>query len=152
MYVYYTSNYLASSTLLRIQGPLSGRGLGRVEIKHNGQWGTICDDSWNINDAEVVCRQLGYSHAVRAIQGGNSYVPAGTGTIWLDEVGCIGNERSLTSCSHNGWGRHDCSHYEDAGVECSIGIRAIYTCFGYARYHGFRFNFLDANTTIEFPV
>ena len=103
---------------MRLQGPSSSNGTGRVEVFYNGTWGTICDDNWDINDARVACRQLGYENAATALTG--SDVEDGTGQIWLDEVACTGGEQTLATCSHDGWGKHDCEHDEDAGVECSL--------------------------------
>ncbi|XP_028395651.1 putative DMBT1-like protein [Dendronephthya gigantea] len=102
---------------VRLQGPLSLMGIGRVEVFHNGKWGTVCDDSWDMNHAQVVCRQLGYLRALAALQG--KLVPSGSGEIWLDNVRCSGNEQNLASCSHRGWGVHNCHHSEDAGVKCA---------------------------------
>ncbi|XP_058272777.1 deleted in malignant brain tumors 1 protein-like [Hemibagrus wyckioides] len=90
---------------------------GRVEILHNGQWGTVCDNDWDRNDAEVVCRQLGCSKAVKAYQ--NAHFGQGSGPIWLNNIQCSGNESSITQCSHSGFGSHNCNHHEDAGVTCS---------------------------------
>ncbi|CAB4038695.1 deleted in malignant brain tumors 1 -like, partial [Paramuricea clavata] len=101
---------------VRLQGPSSSNGAGRVEVFYNGRWGTVCDDGWDINDATVVCRQLGFISAVKALQGSN--VPDGTGQIWLDDVSCTGHEQNLINCSHKGWGDYNCAHSEDAGVEC----------------------------------
>ena len=103
-------------TTLRLQGPFSANGTGRVEVFYNGQWGTVCDRDWDIFDAKVVCRQLGYTNAAKALDGRD--VPDGTGQVWLDDVNCDGTERSLTSCCHSGWGATYCRHYRDAGVEC----------------------------------
>ena len=92
-------------------------GEGRVEIFHDGHWGTVCDDFWDIKDAQVVCRELGYSRALLALQ--TSLFGEGNGHIWLDNVHCVGNESSIANCQHNGWNDNDCYHYEDASVICS---------------------------------
>ena len=71
-----------------------------------------------MNDAIVACRQLGYKYAAAALKG--VQVRSGSRKIWLDDVNCIGSELNLTSCSHNGWGRHNCGQWQHAGVECSL--------------------------------
>ena len=106
---------LAAGNYLRLaNGKFKGQ--GRVEIFHNGTWGTICDDNWDMNDAHVVCYELGFSKALSAPT--NARFGAGSGPIWLDEVQCVGNESSLTNCRHYGWKVHDCGHQEDASVIC----------------------------------
>nr|XP_048714637.1 neurotrypsin-like isoform X2 [Caretta caretta] len=89
---------------------------GRVEVYHGGKWGTICDDQWDDRDAEVVCRQLGFSGTPKAFSW--AHYGQGSGPILLDEVECSGNELSLDQCKKNNWGQQNCDHIEDAGVSC----------------------------------
>ncbi|NWU94377.1 DMBT1 protein, partial [Upupa epops] len=90
---------------------------GRVEVFYGQSWGTICDDGWDLVEAEVVCRQLGCGKALLATHG--AYFRQGSGPIWLDDLSCKGTEAALSQCTATPWGRHNCEHGEDAGVVCT---------------------------------
>uniref|UniRef100_A0A7N6BIC5 SRCR domain-containing protein n=1 Tax=Anabas testudineus TaxID=64144 RepID=A0A7N6BIC5_ANATE len=104
-----------------VQIKLAGSGFpctGRVEILYNNTWGTVfCDDGWDFNDAEVVCRELGCGAALHASN--SAHFGPGTGRIWLSGVDCSGSEISLSECKHSGFGNNNCEHSQDAGVLCS---------------------------------
>uniref|UniRef100_H2ZUW0 SRCR domain-containing protein n=1 Tax=Latimeria chalumnae TaxID=7897 RepID=H2ZUW0_LATCH len=89
---------------------------GRVEVRYNGSWGTVCDESWDLNAASVVCRQLDCGSAVAVVS--DAGFGEGIGPVWLDEVHCRGSESLLIHCDLFG-GFRDCGHKEDAGVVCS---------------------------------
>uniref|UniRef100_UPI0037E85BF4 scavenger receptor cysteine-rich domain-containing protein DMBT1-like n=1 Tax=Semicossyphus pulcher TaxID=241346 RepID=UPI0037E85BF4 len=109
---------------------------GRVEVLHDGQWGTVCDDEWDIKDAQVVCRAVDCGTAQTAKS--SAFFGPGQGGIWLDDVGCVGNETSLLHCRHPTLGENNCGHGEDAGVVCSASIRLINgtdQCSGRVEFH-----------------
>ena len=87
---------------------------GRLEVRHNGQWGTVCNDGWDFQNANVVCRLLFMTSANTSA----SATVAGSGPIFLDHVSCSGSEQGLEDCTHSPWGEHDCTHSEDVGVSC----------------------------------
>ena len=90
---------------------------GRVEVKYNGEWGTVCDDGWYYRSSYVVCRQLGLGTSGSSY--GGAYFGQGSGPIWLDYVLCIGSELTLARCGHLGINiTRSCSHSEDIGVRC----------------------------------
>ncbi|XP_038046695.1 deleted in malignant brain tumors 1 protein-like, partial [Patiria miniata] len=90
---------------------------GQVEVFYQGEWGTVCDDGWDLNNADVVCRMLGYPSASNAWSG--AHFGQGSGPIMLDNVNCQGYESSIAECNHAGWFSHNCGHNEDAGVTCN---------------------------------
>ncbi|XP_038076004.1 neurotrypsin-like [Patiria miniata] len=105
-----------SSSIRLANGPLPNE--GRVEVYYNGAWGTVCDDNWDIDDGHVACRELGYPSAAQVWS--SAFYGQGTGAIHLDEMACSGSEASLGACGHNGWGSHNCGHYEDSSVKCNL--------------------------------
>ncbi|XP_022109691.1 deleted in malignant brain tumors 1 protein-like [Acanthaster planci] len=89
---------------------------GRVEIYRNDTWGTICDDKWDIDDASVVCRELGFEDAKEAKSG--AYFGQGRGPVHMDGVACAGSEDALGDCPSRCWEESTCGHSQDAGVIC----------------------------------
>ena len=87
---------------------------GRVEVFRSGEWQTVCDNGWGLNDADVACRQLGYGYAIRVVT--NALFGRGTGGQWEASFSCTGRESRLDNCFTSS---SSCSHSEDVGVICS---------------------------------
>ena len=60
-------------------------------------------------------------HTVGAEALNGSSFGEGTGRIWLDNVQCTGNERTLINCTASSNGVNSCTHAQDAGVRCQSG-------------------------------
>lgn len=104
------------SKSIRLQNGTS-RCSGRVEILHEGTWGSVCDDKWGMPEVAVVCRQLNCGSPIQAKY--KAFFGSGQGRVWLDDVECNGRERALSDCPKRMYGDTDCNHNEDAGVVCS---------------------------------
>uniref|UniRef100_H2UUI0 Lysyl oxidase homolog n=1 Tax=Takifugu rubripes TaxID=31033 RepID=H2UUI0_TAKRU len=108
--------YRLEQPLVRLRGGAM-IGEGRVEVLKNGEWGTVCDDNWNIKAATVVCRELGFGSAKEALT--DARLGQGIGPVHMNEVQCSGFEKSLTECHFNRQAL-GCSHEEDAAVKCIV--------------------------------
>ena len=112
---------------LRLRGGAS-HNEGRLEIYHNDEWGTVCDDFFGRIDAKVACKQMGYTGAEAVL---TDVAVAPGRRFWLDDVNCVGNEAKLTECFYNGnvrnsssrtsppWGTANCIPVEQVGVRCT---------------------------------
>uniref|UniRef100_A0A8C4SAN3 SRCR domain-containing protein n=1 Tax=Erpetoichthys calabaricus TaxID=27687 RepID=A0A8C4SAN3_ERPCA len=85
-----------------------GRCAGRVEVFYKGTWGTVCDNAWGLQNADVVCQQKGYGAAVSAPH--NAAFGLGSGDILQDDVRCFGNEMAFSQCPFRGWRLHNLTH------------------------------------------
>lgn len=107
---------LRSNTALNIPGAT----VGTVFVKHQQEWGTVCDDNFFATDAKVLCRNLGYGSGW-TVAFAQAYLGQGQGKIWLQEPGCRGNEEWLGQCPGSDWDVTNCEHREDLAVFCYDG-------------------------------
>ena len=90
---------------------------GRLLVLINGTFGSVCDDFFGLLEAQVACRQLNYTYAVRVASLAEFGIGDDSEPIHFDNVICTGNERYLYECSHST--NHNCDHSEDVGIVCS---------------------------------
>ncbi|XP_053376387.1 uncharacterized protein LOC123533517 isoform X2 [Mercenaria mercenaria] len=88
---------------------------GRVELKSLGTWGTICDHSFGILEANTICNMVGYPHAVTFFPG--SHNGDGSGPIFVDDLVCGDNSTHINNCTYKTY--DDCDHSHDVFVECT---------------------------------
>ena len=83
-------------------------------------WGSVCNEHFTIEAANVVCRQLGFDQALDYTPGG--YFGQSTGPIHMSNVMCTGNEAFITDCTFSA--THSCDHSQDVGIYC----QGTYVC------------------------
>ena len=94
-----------------VNGPTKYEGI--VEVYYNGEWGTVCDYGWDLNDANVVCTELGFGPMITWY----SIYGLDIDKIRLDNVNCVGTEMTITNCSHSGW--QSFFNCGDVGILCA---------------------------------
>ncbi|XP_049595984.1 lysyl oxidase homolog 3B isoform X3 [Syngnathus scovelli] len=126
-----------TSSTVRLKGG-ARLGEGRVEVLKSGEWGSVCDDRWDLQSASVVCRELGFGSAKEAMTGGR--MGQGVGPIYMNEVKCSGLERSIWNCPFKNITSEDCQHTEDAAVRCNVPYMGLENSIrlggGRTRYEG----------------
>ena len=98
---------------------------GRVEICIESTWTSLCDQSWDLRDAQVACRELGYS-PYGAMPTNGCYTE-GQLSFGITSLNCTGSEDCLLNCSHSNPVLYNCGSHNDAGLICQ-GNEIL--CFG----------------------
>ena len=73
--------------------------MGRIEVHYAGTWGSVHESGWDIKDATVACRQLGYHSA--SLSGYRIFCPSDIMPMWFTYFTCFGNETSLEHCARD---------------------------------------------------
>ncbi|XP_051792992.1 scavenger receptor cysteine-rich type 1 protein M130-like [Acanthochromis polyacanthus] len=108
------AQYLICSDSVRL---LNGSTIssGRLEVRSNHQWSSVCETDFDQQDAEVVCRELGYG-APLIIQG--AFFGEAPAPIWTKEFQCAGNESGLLECKSSDSAGNTCSPDRAVGLAC----------------------------------
>ena len=93
---------------------------GRLEVRYNNTWGTVCRREFTMQSANAACKQLGYLRGAKNFTDATTYGPSNS-TIWLSRLRCDGNESNIAACSHSYWGKTACTHAEDVSIICDPG-------------------------------
>lgn len=110
---------------VRLSGDGNRRNMGRIEAKVFDKWGHICDDKFGLNEASVLCREVGFPLGavevktnyplqvdVSSINNSPKYI--------MNELWCNGSEATLKECNFSGWSVDECNEEETVGVVCKL--------------------------------
>ncbi|XP_038549771.1 scavenger receptor cysteine-rich type 1 protein M160-like isoform X2 [Micropterus salmoides] len=89
---------------------------GRLEVKSNQSWSSVCEDDFDLQDAEVVCREL--DCGAPSVFKGGLYGEVET-PVWMRTLQCDGSESALLDCGSSGSARNTCSPGRAVGLTCS---------------------------------
>ena len=118
----FCSEYTTQSLLVRlVAGSVISE--GQLQVFHQGYWGYVCDTGFGLEEARVVCRQLGFPGAIRALL--NSPFTSDSGKVWLSSLQCTGNESNVAECYQQSWGGSSCSGGHEVGVQCTAPAHPI---------------------------
>ncbi|XP_039882774.1 deleted in malignant brain tumors 1 protein-like isoform X2 [Simochromis diagramma] len=95
---------------------------GRLEVKSNQSWSSVCEADFDQQDAEVVCRELscGPPSVLQGALYGEVEAP-----VWSKEYQCGGHESALLDCRSSGSARNSCSPGKAVGLTCSEPVRLV---------------------------
>ncbi|XP_053387316.1 uncharacterized protein LOC128551050 [Mercenaria mercenaria] len=133
------TGYQLEITDIRLAGT-NGPYHGRVELKVNGTWGTVCDDYFYSDGARAVCKLFGLTYQ-RYIRG--AYYGQGSGPIFVDRLDCPYTTNTdyplLNDCAYAVDNYYNCGHNEDVSVMCYgpiLNITAARLVNGTGQYDG----------------
>ncbi len=89
----------------------------RLETLFENEWGTVCSNGFNEQDAVTLCKAFGFPEGGAAVPN----LGGGKGVIWLDDVSCEGAEGDVGDCKHAPWLENSCEHADDVGLCCFGG-------------------------------